>query len=648
MIKGSQNVVGAPATETIGGTSYPYGSWSDGGNPCPHVKVDEDTSLTAVYGPPSSPTITDVTPASPANDNNPVIKGTVGPDFPTAVKIFDHPGCDGSVAATLTPEEFEAGVALPVPDDETTYFGAATANSADNSLCSNQVAYTEDSTAPAAPTGLASDPTGPSSETHPMISGQAEDGSTVRVYAAPTAADCIPANLLATGNATEFTTPGLEVTVPPNADTVLRASATDPAGNASPCSDPITYSGDLTPPDAPTGLASDPAGPAAQTHPKVTGQAEAGSTVRVYAAATAADCVPANLLATGSAAQFASPGLEVTVPANADTVLRASADIAGSASACSDPITYSEDSMPPGAPTALASDPTGPSSETHPKISGQAEAGSTVRVYAAATTADCIPANLLATGSAAQFASPGLEVTVPANLNTVLRATATDLPGNTSACSAPIAYTEDSTAPAAPTGLATDPAGPAAQVHPKVRGSVEADATVRIYAAATAADCVPANLLATGGIAQFASPGLEVTVPANADTVLRASATDLAGNTSACSDPITYTEDSSAPETTITKGPPAKLSMARTRRHGRPATPPRASFSFSSSDPQAHFLCRLDKAEFASCQPPAVYRNFKRGHHTFAVVAVDAAGNVDPTPATRSFNLVIKKKKKKR
>lgn len=139
-----------------------------------------------------------------------------------------------------------------------------------------------------------------------------------------------------------------------------------------------------------------------------------------------------------------------------------------------------------------------------------------------------------------------------------------------------------------------------------------------------------------------------MTVPANAATVLRASATDLAGNTSACSDPITYTEDSSAPETTITKGPPAKLSMARTRRHGRPSTPPRASFSFSSSDPQAHFLCRLDKAEFGSCESPAVYRNFKRGHHTFAVVAVDAAGNVDPTPATRSFNLVIKKKKKKR
>jgi hypothetical protein len=68
-----------------------------------------------------------------------------------------------------------------------------------------------------------------------------------------------------------------------------------------------------------------------------------------------------------------------------------------------------------------------------------------VRIYKAPTTADCTPANLAATGTAAAFASPGLEVSVPDNSTTRFRGTATDKAGNVSACSATsVVYVEDS------------------------------------------------------------------------------------------------------------------------------------------------------------------------------------------------------------
>src|SRR5439155_18535391 len=45
----------------------------------------------------------------------------------------------------------------------------------------------------------------------------------------------------------------------------------------------------------------------------------------------------------------------------------------------------------------------------------------------------------------------------------------------------------------------------------------------------------------------FGSPGLGVSVLANTSTTLKATATDTAGNTSACSSGFTYVEDQLAP-----------------------------------------------------------------------------------------------------
>ncbi|MCU0491012.1 MAG: lamin tail domain-containing protein [Chloroflexaceae bacterium] len=88
-----------------------------------------------------------------------------------------------------------------------------------------------------------------------------------------------------------------------------------------------------------------------------------------------------------------------------------------------------------------------------------------------------------------------------------------------------------------------------------------------------------------------------------------------------------FRPDRIAPDTVLTVNP------------ANPTNSTSASFGFSGSDnltPAANltFACSLDGAAFAPCSSPVSYDNLSDGTHTFAVQAVDEAGNVDPTPAT--------------
>jgi hypothetical protein len=65
-----------------------------------------------------------------------------------------------------------------------------------------------------------------------------------------------------------------------------------------------------------------------------------------------------------------------------------------------------------------------------------------------------------------------------------------------------------------------------------------------------------------------------------------------------------------------------------------------ARFAFSSSDADvASFECSLDGAPFETCTSPKDYTNLSVVQHTFSVRAVDKAGNIDPTPASRSWTI---------
>ncbi|MGH2925370.1 MAG: hypothetical protein ACRDK1_05285, partial [Solirubrobacterales bacterium] len=201
--------------------------------------------------------------------------------------------------------------------------------------------------------------------------------------------------------------------------------------------------------------------------------------------------------------------------------------------------TFTIDTQAPAATHFTRTDPASPGSSAAPKVKGSAEAGSTVRLY---KTADCTgPA--AAQGTAAQLASPGIAVSVPKNRTTAVRATARDAAGNTSQCSSPISYVEDSKAPVKPQIAATDPASPANFNAPKLKGTAEAGSKVRLY---KTADCT-GSAVAQGPAAQFASPGIAVHVGDNSTSSFHATVRDAAGNTSKCSAPIDYVEDSRAP-----------------------------------------------------------------------------------------------------
>jgi hypothetical protein len=85
--------------------------------------------------------------------------------------------------------------------------------------------------------------------------------------------------------------------------------------------------------------------------------------------------------------------------------------------------------------------------------------------------------------------------------------------------------------------------------------------------------------------------------------------------------------DTTPPDTTIGSGP------------SNPTTATTASFAFSSSEAGSTFECKLDAGSYGSCTTPKGYTGLAVGSHTFTVRAIDAASNVDATPATYAWTI---------
>jgi hypothetical protein len=121
---------------------------------------------------------------------------------------------------------------------------------------------------------------------------------------------------------------------------------------------------------------------------------------------------------------------------------------------------FTVDATAPAAPQITATVPASPANNNAPTVKGSAAAGSSVRLY---KTVGCTGAPV-ASGSAAQFASPGFSATVADNTTTAFRATARDAAGNVSPCSVARTYVEDSTAPQ--TTITSGPSGPTTDATP--------------------------------------------------------------------------------------------------------------------------------------------------------------------------------------
>ncbi|HEV7483495.1 MAG TPA: hypothetical protein VGO13_10395 [Solirubrobacterales bacterium] len=352
-------------------------------------------------------------------------------------------------------------------------------------------------------------------------------------------------------------------------------------------------------------------------------------------------------VATGSVAELSNSGIQVTVPLGSNTTFSATnADLTGT-STCSNNISYQQVSDPPGVPEVTAVNPPSPADDNLPHVIGSADAGSTVAIYADPGCSGA-PVGL---GSAATFAEGGIQVGVADNSVTTFyaRASWAELP---SACSATsVIYQEVTVPPVTPPGgggsggsggtgggppvsskppaapkLRTVPGGRSNDLTPLVTGSAPGAALVRIYKNSPCAG----TPVAAGTAAQLVA-GFAVPVAENATTRFYGEAVSADGKTSDCSDPVSYTEDSSPPQTRITFGPGVK-----TRKHV-------AVFRFddiAEDPPGTTFLCKFDHGPWKACQTPLKLPRLRLKAHKLRVKGVDQAGNEEATGAAWKFKVV--------
>ena len=104
-------------------------------------------------------------------------------------------------------------------------------------------------------------------------------------------------------------------------------------------------------------------------------------------------------------------------------------------------------------------------------------------------------------------------------------------------------------------------------------------------------------------------------------------ARDATGNVDPTPARREFVVDTDAPETTV-GGPSGRIAASE------------ATFTFGADEQDVRYMCEVDGQGMEDCDPPSkTLDGLGEGAHSFAVVAVDAAGNADPSPATREFEV---------
>jgi hypothetical protein len=214
-------------------------------------------------------------------------------------------------------------------------------------------------------------------------------------------------------------------------------------------------------------------------------------------------------------------------------------------------------------------------------------------------------------GAAYETCASPKSYTVPANASSTFAVYATDAAGNADSTPASRTWTVDTMAP--DTSIDSGPSGAVAST----------DATFTF--SCTDATCTYSCRIDGGSYAACTSPKSYSGLAQDSHT-FDVYATDSVGNPDATPASRTWTADTMAPETTAT-GPSLTPSTS-------------VKITFTSSESGSTFICKLDSGLSASCTSPKTYTSLSVTSHTVSVVAIDAAGNADLTPATVTFTVV--------
>ncbi len=215
--------------------------------------------------------------------------------------------------------------------------------------------------------------------------------------------------------------------------------------------------------------------------------------------------------------------------------------------------------------------------------------------------------------------------TVASGLCAVYRFRISDKVGNEATYTSPHVVEVDS---AGPTVSVTDPGSPVAGTIPVSANASDALSDVRqvVFERSPAGAGTWTQIGGADTTAPY-SVNWNTTLLADGLYDLRAIATDNAGNTTTSAVVASRRVDNTAPATTIDSAPPSP---------DNDSTP---TFTFSSSEPGSTFECRIDGGSWTSCSSPFTAPALGEGSHTFDVRAIDAAGNTDPTPASRTWTI---------
>ncbi|MBW4654771.1 MAG: VCBS repeat-containing protein [Kaiparowitsia implicata GSE-PSE-MK54-09C] len=482
------------------------------------------------------------------NDTTPTLQGTAGAN--DTVTVF----LNGTAAGTTTADgagswAFTRTTALS--DGSYTFTSRAVNEVGNTSALSAAFNVVIDTLPPPAPvldaesfsedTGVVGDRI--TSDTTPSISGVAEPNSVVMVRLNGTAAGTAIAN--SSGNWSFSVSTALS-----DGNYTFTAQAQDTAGNASNVSSAVAFTIDTTDPAVPaiTGFTEDTGastsdGITSDATPTVQGTAGSGNTITIF--------LDGSPVGTTTASNGSWSYTQSTALSDGTYSFTAQAsDLAGNTSSVSDGLAIAIDTLAPAAPiiasfsddSGLAGD--GITNDSTPTLSGTAEANSTVTIRRNGT----VVGNTLAAGDGTwAFTSAVLT-----DGSYSFTAQATDLAGNVSLASAPLAITIDTTTPMPIITALVEDTGASdsdfitSDSTPTLSGTAEAGSTVTIFLDGSSVGTTTANSSGNWSYAQ-------TTALTDGTYAFTAQATDIADNTSTLSAAIAFTLDTTPPvDPTIT------------------------------------------------------------------------------------------------
>lgn len=525
------------------------------------------------------------------------------------VHVFN--GSTNLGAATVAPDGSWTFKAAGVRDGKLSFtakelvdgkFGAA----------SGAAEYMLDTKAPAAPTVTAIRL--PTKDTTPELSGRAEKGASVQVFADGVSVGTTLADALTGAWRLEVASALTEKIY------TITAKATDAAGNTGLAnSRPATLSIDLTT-QQPTIDTVVPATTKVATQ-KLTGTAEAGAKVQIYA--DSAGTKP--LLAKPVVADKNGNWKASVKLADGDYALNAIAtDVAGNVSVKTADKVVTIDTKVPGVPTvnALGDSP----AKTLPTtITGTAEAGATVAVYAGSVKLGQTTAGV----DGAWTLSPVPEKPLRDGVQKIT-AKATDAALNGTKASAAVTFTLDNKAPAAPTVNTIKL--PTKDTTPDLSGKAEKGAEVEVFAGTTSLGKTTAT---DKGVWTLTVPNAKAL--ADATYSITATATDAAGNVGiATTRPAKLVIDTVATTPTITTTLPASSKITTQTLTGTAEAGAKVQI-YGGADGTTALLTKPVTASASGTWTASV--KLAEATHLLSVKATDVAGNLSDASAVKTIDI---------